>query len=58
MHTFPCHVSLTDIPHKTAEVFIVFNRQPDSDQSGLFMLREDTPLLLSKIMRLSEIPAN
>lgn len=58
MHTFPYHGSLTDISHKKAEVFIVFNRQPNSDQSGLFMLREDIPLLLSKVMRLSEIPAN
>lgn len=44
-------------PRKDA-VFIVFDRQPDSNQSGLFILREVIELLLRKVMCLPEISAN
>lgn len=44
-------------PPKDA-VFIVFNRQPDSNQSELFILREVIELLLRKVMCLPEISAN
>lgn len=57
IHTFLCCISLPGIPPKDA-VFIVFDRQPDSNQSGLFILREVIELLLRKVMCLPEISAN
>lgn len=58
IRTFFCCISLPGIPHPKDAVFIMFNRQPDSNQSGLFILREVIPLLLRKVMCLPEISAN
>ena len=55
-HSYAASLFL-ESPPKDA-VFIVFNRQPDSNQSGLFILREVIPLLLRKVMCLPEISAN